>query len=226
VASVTDGRLWADSPEEDNPMTLLGAVFDHTTGDILVAADRRATRSTDPTSTRHLADVDKWHPLAGSLTLMWAWSGSQMVGEPLGAWLDSTADHSSWAVLQAGVCEELKRLNLALGKLPGSLTECLIAGYIGNQPGILYAPVYGAPKWRPGETEIVPCFIGYQPTAGQVDFTWHYVNRLPLGKRTLTKQFYNIMRLAIEENMVLGGFAAWQITPHANKRTVCEPESN
>ncbi len=204
-------------------MTLLAAILQPVTGRFLVAADRLAPPSDDQTGTPHALYVDKWTTVSRAPRLMWGWSGSRLVGERLQAWLDDEADCSGWTTLKSGVSYELRRLNLdRTGERDlRNLTECLIAGFVDGEPGILHVGFRGELSWRADVPQNDPWFMGRSHL--KADFAWEYARRFPPAKGTVTRHFFDLMHLVISDDDLLGGFAAWDIPPDRDPtRIVCE----
>jgi hypothetical protein len=93
----------------------------------------------------------------------------------------------------------------------GAITDCLVAGFIASQPGICWVRAYGASNWRSDDPETEPCFIGH--SAVKADFAWQFITRFPPAEGATSENLCRLMRLAVADDFLLGGFTAWVIHP-------------
>lgn len=123
-------------------MTLLAAVRD---GDdaMLVASDSAEVDSDNRSEAAELLLVDKLAPLSAH-PLVWGWAGNGEVGGHIGAYLDSLRTIDEWASFAEGLgpaVAEANRKPWLTG--PVTRTECLVAGIVGGEVGVVAAKADG-----------------------------------------------------------------------------------
>jgi hypothetical protein len=140
-----DRRL---SPEElyEQPMTIIAAVHDGK-GTVLVGADSAQMNSDNHSESASLELVDKLSRLGDHL-LVWGWHGSDGQGDRIGAYLEASADAvDGWPSLVESAVAAVKRANSeGWIQTPNSRTQCLIAGLIGEEVGLLTVDADGRAK--------------------------------------------------------------------------------
>ncbi len=152
--------------------------------------------------------------------LMWGWAGSGVIGGPLREWFKRERTWTNWEAIRDEVASELVRIDGSAARDKGS-TECVVAGFVDQTPGILHVFSDGGTSWNCNGPNTTPRFIGVW--SRETGFVWRYAHRYPPAKGNTTQHFCDLMRLSIQANILLSGFTAWQIRPDAEpKKIACE----
>jgi hypothetical protein len=177
----------------------------------MAISDRLTYQPGDHTSGRTYYQ-DKWARVEGAPTLLWAWAGYSDVGSAITPPIEQSA--SNWDTLVATVPRMLRSFcgQFSDPRPHLTLTECLVAGWIGGVPGILYVRADGTigGGWGPNGPRLDEKFVG--TGSFSADVAWKYATR-HLGAPKTAANFRALLDLVIHEEPQLDGFECWDIPP-------------
>jgi hypothetical protein len=160
--------------------------------------------ATNPEMPESVYESTKWERIEGAPRLLWAWAGSPVAGLPLGLLLkDATSD---WPTLH----QATKHVRVLCAAAPRSFTDCLIAGWVGDVPGILHVRYDASTdSWAGNCPTMKERFVG----AGSLgaDLAWRYA--IGRGVEKSGDNFRSLVEMITREDPRLGGFEMWDIPP-------------